>query len=269
MASADYQVLTPERVTLQYDIAGLGSRGAAALVDTAIQTAILGVVFAAALGGLALLGGGGGRGLVFLVGALMLLALALVTLGYFIVFEIVWNGQTPGKRLVGVRVIRESGYPIRPADAVVRNLVRIVDGLPALYAAGVVTMLLNGRSKRLGDFAAGTLVVREGTRAPLGRLPFAASTAPPVPFAAPVTSSVPVRPGLALAPNDATLVRDFLIRRPTMRPGARAALARRLAEAIARRYGLGLDADPSADPSANPSADPSADPEAFLEQLSL
>jgi uncharacterized RDD family membrane protein YckC len=232
MASADYQVLTPERVTLQYDIAGLGSRGAAALVDTAIQTGALLVVGAGVLGAVLL----NLRTLALAVGVL---ALALVTLGYFIVFEIVWNGQTPGKRLVGVRVIRESGYPIQPADAVVRNLVRIVDGLPALYAAGVITMLLNGRSKRLGDFAAGTIVVREGSRA---RLELLRSEAPEQPGA---DASV------ALASADATLVRDFLVRRVSMDPTARADFAARLASSLARRYGL----------------QPGDDPEALLERL--
>src|ERR1700730_210808 len=79
-------------------------------------------------------------------------------------FEILWSGETPGKSLVGVRVIRENGYPIRPVDAVIRNLVRIVDWLPGIYGVGVLTMLLNQRSRRLGDFASGTIVVREGAR---------------------------------------------------------------------------------------------------------
>src|SRR5918911_227838 len=132
MASADYNVVTPERVKLQYDIAGIGSRGAAAIIDTFLQSI-----------------------------ALYVLLVFVVTSGYYVFFEIVWNGQTPGKRLVGVRVIRENGYPIRPIDAVIRNLVRIVDWLPGMYGIGVLTMLLNQRSKRLGDFASGTIVVRE------------------------------------------------------------------------------------------------------------
>src|ERR671926_427029 len=132
MAWAEYSVLTPERVRLQYDIAGIGSRGAAAIVDTVIQGILL-----------------------FLV-ATYLLAVFVVTAGYYIFFEIVWSGQTPGKRALGVRVIRENGYPIRPVDAVIRNLVRVVDGLPSGYAIGLLVMLLNNRSKRLGDFAAGT-----------------------------------------------------------------------------------------------------------------
>ena len=106
------------------------------------------------------------EGAVIFLFALAALASFLVTAGYYILFEIIWSGQTPGKRLLGVRVMRENGYPIRPVDAVMRNLVRIVDWLPAYYAIGVVSMLLNKRSKRLGDFAAGTIVVREGLKSP-------------------------------------------------------------------------------------------------------
>ena len=178
MASADYTVLTPERVSLQYDIAGIGSRGAAVLVDTALQLISLIVLmlvssFAIGFGltqaGLPITDAGAGA----LVVGLYVLATFLVTAGYFMLFEILWSGQTPGKRLVGVRVIRENGYPIRPIDAVIRNLVRIVDWLPFTYGVGVLTMLLNKRSKRLGDFASGTIVVREGSRTP-GAMPLLA-----------------------------------------------------------------------------------------------
>src|ERR687883_178716 len=164
MASADYNVVTPERVKLQYDIAGIGSRGAAAIIDTFLQSI-----------------------------ALYVLLVFVVTSGYYVFFEIVWNGQTPGKRLVGVRVIRENGYPIRPIDAVIRNLVRIVDWLPLFYGVGMLVMLLNGRARRLGDFASGTIVVRE--RSPL--MPTALSGR---------------GHGPALAPAGAALVRDFLAR---------------------------------------------------------
>ena len=174
MASAsEYQVVTPERVSLQYDIAGIGSRGAAILVDFAVQGVISLVLYIALLGVLLRHGAGGrpagGRGgdsrrplASFIVIALFVVALFALTLGYHMVFEIIWNGQTPGKRVTGIRVIRENGYPIRPVDAVIRNVVRIVDYLPFAYAVGVFTMLFNDRARRLGDFAAGTIVVREG-----------------------------------------------------------------------------------------------------------
>src|SRR6202163_1126970 len=164
MASADYTVLTPERVSLQYDIAGIGSRGAATLVDTAVQALALMVVLIGLTAALAVSDAGPGTSA--LVIAFFALAIFLVTSGYYILFEILWSGQTPGKRLVGVRVIRENGYPIRPIDAVIRNVVRIVDWLPFIYGVGVLTMLLNKRARRLGDFASGTIVVREGARGP-------------------------------------------------------------------------------------------------------
>src|SRR5438132_11329282 len=233
MASAEYRVLTPERVSLQYDVAGIGSRGAAAIVDTLIQAITLALVMAGLSGVTAVAGVSAplGRGGVTLVFALLALAIFVVTSGYFMLWEILWSGQTPGKRLVGVRVIRENGYPIRPVDAVIRNLVRIVDWLPGVYGVGVLTMLLNKRSRRLGDFASGTIVVREGARG----------------AGAPARTADVTEPrGYALSNSDATLVRDFLLRRGGMRPRARAELAQRLAASVAQRYGLPLGSDPEA-----------------------
>src|SRR5438477_1318637 len=230
MASAEYSVLTPERVSLQYDIAGIGSRGAAAIIDTLIQVLALTVIVialsATAVMGAALNIGTGGAGtgaLIFLV-ALYVLAVFVVTAGYYVLFEIVWSGQTPGKRALGVRVIRENGYPIRPIDAVIRNLVRVVDWLPASYGFVLIAMLLNKRSKRLGDFAAGTIVVREGSHSTVAGLV--------------VPNVAEDQPTFALSSADATLVRDFLTRRGTLNPRARADLAERLATALAARYDL-------------------------------
>jgi uncharacterized RDD family membrane protein YckC len=240
MASAEYSVLTPERVSLQYDIAGIGSRGAAAMVDTLIQLVALIVIFVALSAGLAassaFLSVGDGDGASTLFIALFALALFAVADGYFMLFEILWSGQTPGKRMVGLRVIRENGYPMRPIDAVIRNLVRMVDWLPGAYGIGVLTMLLNKRSKRLGDFASGTIVVREGARGAAGLL---------------LQSAVAEPRGVRLSSADATLVRDFLVRRSSMDPHARADLATRLSAVLVQHYALTLDAEP----------------EVFLEQL--
>jgi uncharacterized RDD family membrane protein YckC len=229
MASAEYSVLTPERVSLQYDIAGIGSRGAAAIVDTLIQfvSVLVLALGSFAAGVVGALFGIRGTALGVLMFALFAFALFVIMAGYFMLFEILWNGQTPGKRLVGVRVMRENGYPIRPVDSVIRNLVRIVDWLPGLYGLGVLTMLLNKRSKRLGDFASGTIVIREGARGAAAAM-------------MPTTST---SRGYALSNSDATLVRDFLSRRATMNLGARADLALRLATTLAARYGLALDGD--------------------------
>jgi uncharacterized RDD family membrane protein YckC len=233
MASADYSVLTPERVSLQYDIAGIGSRGAAVIVDTIVQFVAVLVIMFAVLSTYAVSSAflpffrGPGAGVLLI--SLAALGILVVTAGYFMLFEIVWNGQTPGKRLVGVRVIRENGYPMRPVDAVIRNLVRIVDWLPGIYGIGVLTMLLNKRARRLGDFAAGTIVVREGSRGPGVVL---------------AQSTLEVAPrGVALSNADATLIRDFLLRRASMNPHARAELAERLASVMARRYSVPLESN--------------------------
>jgi uncharacterized RDD family membrane protein YckC len=81
--------------------------------------------------------------------------------GYFAIFEILWKGQTPGKRFTGIRVIKESGRPINAFEAIGRNLMRAVDGLPGIYGVGLVCMMCNRQSRRLGDFVAGTVVVHE------------------------------------------------------------------------------------------------------------
>ena len=237
MASADYSVLTPERVSLEYGIAGIGSRAGAAMIDTVLQVVALTVVTIALTTSAALAGVGGlaleADTVGIVVIALWILATFMVTSGYYMIFEIVWNGQTPGKRILGVRVIRESGYPIRPVDSVIRNLVRIVDWLPFLYGIGALVMLFNKRSKRLGDFAAGTMVVREGAPQTLATV-------------APIASVADEPRGYALSAADATLVRDFLMRRDSMDPRARAQLAARLATVLAQRYHLVVEAEPEA-----------------------
>jgi uncharacterized RDD family membrane protein YckC len=154
---------TPENVTFDYDVAGIGSRFLAALLDTALiifaQLLLLGVAILVA-------------NLVFdtsifdsdiLSWTLAILGILsfLFLWGYYIFFEILWNGQTPGKRWVGLRVIRMDGTPITASEAVIRNLVRIIDLLPSGYGVGVVTMFISENSRRVGDLAAGTLVVHD------------------------------------------------------------------------------------------------------------
>ncbi|MBI5963723.1 MAG: RDD family protein [Chloroflexi bacterium] len=163
---------TPENVTFDYDVAGIGSRFLAALVDTALILILQGVV----IGTLILLVTLFSDGDLF-AGALsawILAGLGLISFiflwGYYIFFEILWNGQTPGKRWVGLRVIRVDGTPITASEAVIRNLVRIIDFLPTAYGVGVVTMFVNANSRRVGDFAAGTIVVHERETKGLGDL---------------------------------------------------------------------------------------------------
>ena len=245
--SEDYTVFTPERVGLRYDVAGLGSRAAAALLDTAIQAVLwiaLLVSFSVSVDRLPSVDDAPPAIVVALIIVVVLGGFFLLW-GYYMVFEIAWSGQTPGKRVLGIRVIRENGYPIRAVDSVVRNLIRVIDAPPFGFIIGALVMLLNARSKRLGDFAAGTLVVREGKRQRLDQLSTFATALPLTPVSARTQAESPA-PGEAPAPGptavlsaeDATLLRDFLVRRSSMDSEPRAALAHRLATHLTQRYGL-------------------------------
>lgn len=150
------EVETPEHVTLDLEIAGVGSRALAAIVDTFI----LGGLALALLVSLAILGGYGVRVAVW---ASLLLALAGFAAGhlYFILFEGLRAGQTPGKRLVGIRVVMDTGHPVTVGAAVARNLLRLADFLPPPYLTGSLLAAFHPQGKRLGDLVAGTVVVRD------------------------------------------------------------------------------------------------------------
>jgi uncharacterized RDD family membrane protein YckC len=168
-SSDDLVVSTPERVAFQYEVAGIGSRFLAQFIDVLIIFVIQVVITVGAVA----LGGIFNSGQVFALVELILTFVLIV--GYFLISEAAWNGQTLGKRSVRLRAVGDHGEPLTIGQAAIRNLVRIVDFLPAFYAIGIVTMFSNSRAKRLGDFAAGTLVVRDRERISLYDL---ASTAP-------------------------------------------------------------------------------------------
>lgn len=151
---------TPEQIPLEFPLAGIGSRFLALAVDTLIQSAIglvLLMVGVLVFTGMDLFSSPAG----VWFAALAVLVAFLLQSGYFVFFEALWNGQTPGKRHMHLRVIKDSGRPISVYDAVARNLLRIVDSLPGLYAVGITSMLLSSQNKRLGDYVAGTVVVHE------------------------------------------------------------------------------------------------------------
>jgi uncharacterized RDD family membrane protein YckC len=159
-------IQTPENVAFGYQVSGIGSRFLATLIDT-ILIAVLQVIvlLVTAL----LLRAFGGVSDDNPATAWVFAAYSLVTAvfywGYYVFFETLWNGQTPGKRWVGLRVIRTNGTPITLSESFIRNLARLVDFLPAMYGVGVITMFIDKQSRRLGDLAAGTLVVLD--RAPI------------------------------------------------------------------------------------------------------
>jgi uncharacterized RDD family membrane protein YckC len=152
-----HEVLTTEKVPFNYRVAGLGSRTLAWLIDFPIIC----VLWAAGyLFSLPLELRRAGLGM-----ALMAFWIFAVYWGYFLLFEWLWNGQTLGKRALGIRVIQWKGTSLTFSHSAVRNIVRFVDALPGLYVVGFVTAACNRENRRLGDFAADTLVVHVEQRA--------------------------------------------------------------------------------------------------------
>lgn len=152
-----YPIRTPEGVTFEFELARTGSRAVAWLVDLVVMGALISVAVQVGSSALPVAGG--------FAQALILVVVFLVQWWYSALLEWWWGGQTLGKRLVGLRTLTDQGLRISFVQAVVRNLVRIVDLLPALYLVGGVSALLDPHGRRLGDLAAGTVVVRE-RRAP-------------------------------------------------------------------------------------------------------
>ncbi len=157
---------TPEQVELRFPIAGIGSRFLAVLTDSLIQgAAVFLMIFCFILIVSAVPRGTAAAGASATAGkwivATIFLFFFLLYWGYYSLFEAVWNGQTPGKRLLKIRVIKDSGRQITLFEALARNLLRVVDMLPSFYLIGVISMLCNKEQKRLGDFVAGTIVVHE------------------------------------------------------------------------------------------------------------
>jgi uncharacterized RDD family membrane protein YckC len=247
-------------------VAGIGSRFVAAMWDhlviaiAQILVTIAMIFVLTSVGISTALNGSGDAGPVYFVLALLVLINFLILWGYFALFEIVWNGQTPGKRAGRLRVIRRDGQPVGAGEVVVRNLVRLVDFLPGFYGIGLIVMFIDPQARRLGDMAASTIVVREGEQTSLRdvRVPSAGAAAPiPASVAAygyePASTvyapeeSVPVQrydplPGVSLrdvTPDDYRLIRELLQRVSRGEIGRDRAndLADRLAYGVAARMG--------------------------------
>lgn len=237
-------IRTPEHVELQFLLAGAGNRFLALLVDLLIQgMALLGVFVM----GNALWAVGGlprrfvnVHGLWLLAG--MILMLFFVQWGYFTLFETVWAGQTPGKRLVKIRVIREDGRPIGFAEAAIRNLLRaVLDSQPFnLYVVGFLAGILNARFKRLGDFAAGTVVIRERRQAvPAGGSRLRTPAQPVLAQAGPRVRQ--------LTREEAAMLQAYLRRRDELDPKTRSTMAQKIAVSLMQRLGITQPVDMSYD----------------------
>lgn len=208
MSQSTLDVATPERVAVELPIAGVGSRAMAYLVDVALLF-LVGIALYFAFTFLvpdpvnAVLGLS--RALK-VAGAVVLFAALWV---YWTVFEVLWHGQTIGKRLLKIRVVRLDGSPVTAVDSAIRNLLRVVDFFPACYPVGLVTMLFDQKHRRVGDLVAGTVLIREEA-IDLSRFEAKAPAAQ------------------ALSNVDLDVVTDFLRRFDALEPAARQSLGRQL-----------------------------------------
>lgn len=164
------EVETPEQIAFSYAVAGIGSRGAAGAIDAAICVVTLIVLFLVTMFAVGFTRGAAGvRGRVstsgsggWLLAAYMLVQFVVIW-GYYVLFEGIWDGQTPGKRVMKLRVVRDGGFSVSFAASAVRNLIRVIDAMPIpLYVVGIVAAMLSKSRKRLGDLVAGTIVIKEG-----------------------------------------------------------------------------------------------------------
>lgn len=230
---------TPEQTSIEFPLAGIGSRFLAILIDMLIQfgtTIVLVLMFVGlgysvrgALGSIPPAAG------TWIAAVLIFFGFVLMY-GYFILFEAIWNGQTPGKRLTHIRVIKDSGQPITAIDAVARNLMRIIDQMPFGYGIGVLSAWISPQSKRLGDFVAGTVVVHEK---PLKNVTLQ--------WDAPAQTSTHHYGANRLTAEEFTLIETFLSRRSALDPGVRYDTATGIVRRIESKLTLPPEGKPSAE----------------------
>ena len=226
------EIETPEQVAFSYSVAGVGSRAAALLIDYAICFLPGLLLYAALVASFSSL-----RRVVqstpYLV-ALLLLAQFAVFWGYHVLFEGLRDGQTPGKRRLGLRVVQDGGYGVTLASSAVRNVMRVIDMQPALFhLVAIVSSALSKRGKRLGDIVAGTMVVQE--RLVEGRMEIIAAVSP---SAAPTEA--------LLSDGEFAMLEQWVVRRQALDPERRRILADTLHQRFASRMATERGGSPMA-----------------------
>jgi uncharacterized membrane protein SpoIIM required for sporulation/uncharacterized RDD family membrane protein YckC len=215
------EIETPEQTVLSYTLAGVGSRASAALIDLLIIVVIelaITVLLSESAGVFRGRSSGAQRMSSAWVAAVVLLIGFGLLWGYYVFFEAIWDGQTPGKRWLNIRVVQDGGYSVSFGASAVRNLVRLVDIQPApTYGLGLVSMIISKSGKRLGDIAAGTIVVHE-QRA----LITAAVRSAPAPATAPALTS-------SLSEEEFALLGRFVARLSQLDEATRASYTSQLA----------------------------------------
>jgi uncharacterized RDD family membrane protein YckC len=233
------KIETPEQIALDFPLAGIGSRFLAYALDTVLQV-LLYIAGSFAFFAAVSYAKWAPRWLhsipVAWLPAIIIIFMFCIYWGYFALFEILWRGQTPGKRLAGIRVIKDSGRPINVYEGVARNLLRAVDGLPGMYMVGLVCMMISRRNQRLGDHLAGSIVVHEKR-----------------PDEAPLEWSVggPAAESIsqlqAVTPEELVLIETYLQRRDSFDFAVRDQTAHQIANRITAKTGIERQPDQSLD----------------------
>jgi uncharacterized RDD family membrane protein YckC len=215
---------TPEQIPLEFPLAGIGSRFLALALDTLLQAIAGSILAAIALAMGARIHTMRTRGAWTF--AILVIAWFLIQFGYFLFFEAIWHGQTPGKRWTHLRVIQDSGRPITVYEAAARNLLRIVDSIPGLYGVAIISALFSAKSKRLGDYVAGTVVVHER--------PTASATEVQWDLAA--SAGISPYDVSRLTPEEFQLIEAFLFRRNQLAADVRAETGRKIMARLSTRF---------------------------------
>jgi len=223
LPDTDLIVPTPERVSFDYQVAGLGTRALAQVLDLLVVAGILLAVYFIAIAAVAA-NANTVATLIAIMGSFV------VIFGYFWISESLWSGQTIGKKAFRLRAVGDRGEPLTFGQAGIRNIVRIVDFLPYAYGVGLVVLFVNGKGKRLGDLAAGTIVVKDSDSVALWQLPGARTAVPPVgstgPGSNPYTAATPAELTLRrLDPELRRFVSAYARRRPELSLEVRVQLA--------------------------------------------
>jgi uncharacterized RDD family membrane protein YckC len=230
------KIQTPEHVGFKYVLAGLGTRSTAFLVDTVVRGLFILFIFLVVMLLAQWLPAFDPTGIFAVIPktwffALGVLAYGVVDLGYFLIFEALWSGQTPGKRMQKLRVIKVNGQPIGWLESAIRNILRAVDLLLGFYPLGLFVMFLSSRSQRIGDYAAGTVVIVERRRdVPMDKTRLRSTSKLNLPDLELHIST--------LEPKQYQIIRSFLQRREAMQGTHRRELARLLARRLMKRWGI-------------------------------
>jgi len=227
---------TPEQISLELPLAGIGSRFLALTIDSLIQ---IGVTIVLIIAGVVIsmsyteLAGAADKFFSQTVGAIVTIVVPFCLYwGYFAFFEILWQGRTPGKRVAGIRVIHQTGRPMTAIECIGRNLMRALDIQPGIYAVGLICMMCNKQNRRVGDYVAGTIVVHDKALDSVSPT-WGDKRVGDKRFEGAVPSEL-----RKLTPGELVLIETYLNRRYDLDPTVRALTAQRIVAMITEKLGV-------------------------------